>query len=287
MRFINLFFALLMLFISFSSFAKTETPLDVVNKEVAYLNYNKSAKLAEQVRLKSEVGSDEWLKSTLALAISLHQCQPDVKSEKIRAAKLYQEIIDNSKNKPIQAKAMLLLARFASERDYLHDKSDKAKARELYGRIIKEWPGSKLSDAAALFKAQLDIYSTNKAEILKGINFTLNWIKKRPTNLFASLQYQLIARAYYRDLNDPLKSVEYDLEAEKIGLPPLTQMDYFYWNVANVAEIGGQTNIAVKYYKKVITDVVSSGFAYESQIRLKELGITPPELVDPFAEAVK
>ena len=276
-----------MLFISFSSLAKTENPLDVVNKEVAYLNYNKSAKLAEQVRSKSEVGSDEWLKSTLALAISLHQCQPDVKSEKKRAAKLYQEIIDNSKNKPIQAKAMLLLARFASERDYLHDKSDKAKSRELYGRIIKEWPGSKLSDAAALFKAQLNIYSTNKAEILEGINFTLDWIKKRPTNLFASLQYQLIARAYYRDLNDPLKSVEYDLEAEKIGLPPLTQMDYFYWNVANVAEIGGQTNIAVKYYKKVITDVVSSGFAYESQIRLKELGITPPELVDPFAEAVK
>ena len=287
MRFIYLFFSLLILFISSSSYAENQTALDVMNREVAYLNYNKSAKIADQVRSKSKVGSDEWLKSTLALAISLHQCQPDVKSEKKRAAKLYQEIIDNSKNKPIQAKAMLLLARFASERDYLHDKSDKAKSRELYGRIIKEWPGSKLSDAAALFKAQLDIYSTNKAEILEGINFTLDWIKKRPTNLFASLQYQLIARAYYRDLNDPLKSVEYDLEAEKIGLPPLTQMDYFYWNVANVAEIGGQTNIAVKYYKKVITDVVSSGFAYESQIRLKELGITPPELVDPFAEAVE
>ncbi|MCK5852958.1 tetratricopeptide repeat protein [bacterium] len=287
MRFKNLFFALLMLFISFPSNAENKSALDVLNREIAYLNYNKSAKLAEQVRSKSKVGSDEWLKSTLALAISLHQCQPDVKSEKNRAAKIYQEIIDNSNGKPIQAKAMLLLARFASERDYMNDKPDNAKARELYSRIIKEFPDSKLADAAALFKAQLDIYSTNKAEILKGIDFTLDWIKKRPTNLFTSLQYQLIARAYYRDLNDPLKSIEYDLEAEKIGLPPLTQLDYFYWNVANMAEISGQTNIAVKYYKKVITDVVSSGFAYESQIRLKELGITPPELVDPFAEAVE
>ena len=276
-----------MLFISFPSNAENKSALDVLNREIAYLNYNKSAKLAEQVRSKSKVGSDEWLKSTLALAISLHQCQPDVKSEKNRAAKIYQEIIDNSNGKPIQAKAMLLLARFASERDYMNDKPDNAKARELYSRIIKEFPDSKLADAAALFKAQLDIYSTNKAEILKGIDFTLDWIKKRPTNLFTSLQYQLIARAYYRDLNDPLKSIEYDLEAEKIGLPPLTQLDYFYWNVANMAEISGQTNIAVKYYKKVITDVVSSGFAYESQIRLKELGITPPELVDPFAEAVE
>jgi len=286
-RFINLFLVLLILFISFPSYAENKSVLDVMNREIAYLNYNKSAKLAKQIRSKSKAGSDEWMQATLALAVSLHQNQPDVKSEKIRAAKLYQEIIDNSNGNPIQAKAMLLLARFASERDYINDKPDKAKARGLYDRIIKEFPESKLADAAALFKAQLDIYSTNKTEILKGINFTLNWIKKRPTNLFASLQYQLIARAYYRDLNDPLKSVEYDLEAEKIGLPPLTQMDYFYWNVANVAEIGGQTNIAVKYYKKVITDVVSSGFAYESQIRLKELGITPPELVDPFAEAVK
>ena len=48
-------------------------------------------------------------------------------------------------------------------------------------------------------------------------------------------------------------------------------MDYFYWNLANIAETGGQTNVAVKYYKKVITDVVGSGFAFESQIRLKEL----------------
>ena len=287
MRFAKTSYALLIFLFSFSFCTKGKTELDVMDREVAYLNYNKSAKLAEQVRSKSKVGSDEWLKSTLALAVSLHQRQPDVKSEKIRAAKLYQEIIDNSSGKPIKAKAMLLFARYASERDYLNDVPDNKKARGLYDRIIKEFPESKLADAAALFKAQLDIYSTNKTEILKGINFTLDWIKKRPTNVFASLQYQLIAGAYYRDLNDPVKSIEYNLKAEKLGLPPLTQMDYFYWNVANMAEKVGMTNTAVKYYKKVITDVVSSGFGYESQIRLKELGIEPPELIDPFAESVK
>lgn len=287
MRFAKFSYAMLIFLLSFSFCTKGETTLDVMNREVAYLNYNKSAKVAEQIRKKSKVGSEDWLKSTLALAVSLHQRQPDVKAEKIRAAKLYQEIIDNSNGKPIKAKAMLLLARFASERDYLNDKSDNEKARELYSRIIKEFPESKLADAAALFKAQLDIYSTNKTEILKGIDFTLSWLKKRPTNVFASLQNHLIAGAYYRDLNDPVKSIEYNLKVEKLGLPPLTQMDYFYWNVANMAEISGMTNVAVKYYKKVITDVVSSGFAYESQIRLKELGIEPPELIDPFAESVK
>jgi len=286
-RSVDFFYALLIFLVTLPSYAKNETKLDVMNHEVAYLNYNKSAKLAEQIRLKSKVGSEEWLRSTLALAISLHQRQPDVKSEKIRAAKLYQEVIDNSNGKPIKAKAMFFLARFASERDYLNDKPDNAKSREFYSRIIKEFPESKLSDASALFKAQLDIYSTNKPEILKGINFTFAWLKKRPTNVFASLQYQLIANAYYRNLNDTVKSIEYNLKAEKLGLPPLTQMDYFYWNIANMAEMAGMTNVAVKYYKKVITDVVSSGFGYESQIRLKELGVNPPELVDPFAESVE
>ncbi len=287
MQSIKLFYALFIFLVTLPAYAINEAKLDVMNREIAYLNYNKSAKLAEQIRSKSKRGSENWLKSTLALAISLHQRQPDVKAEKLRAAKLYQEIIDNSNRKPVQAKAMLLLARLASERDYLNDKPNNAKARELYSRIIKQFPNSKLADAAALFKAQLDIYSTNKTEILKGINFTLDRLKKYPTNVFASLQYQLIATAYYRDLNNPVKSIEYNLKAEKLGLPPLTQMDYFYWNIANMAEMSGMTNLAVKYYKKIITDVVSSGFAYESQIRLKELGIKPPKLVDPFADSVK
>ena len=140
---------------------------------------------------------------------------------------------------------------------------------------------------AALFLAQLDIHSTNKQQVVKGIDFTLDWLKKRPTNIFASLQCQLIAGTYYNDLDNPGKAVGYNLKAEKLGLPPLTQMDHFYWKVANLAELAGMTNVAVKYYKKTITDVVSSGFAYESQIRLKELGVKPPELKDPFADSVK
>ena len=287
MRFIKLFFALLILFISFSSYAKTENSLDIVNKEIAYLNYNKSAKLAKQIRSKSKIGSDEWLKSTLALAVSLHQRQPDVKAEKARAAKLYDELIEASPGKPVQVKAMLLRARLADQIDYLNDAPDKAKARELYDKIIKEWPSSKLVHAAALHKAQLDIFSNDENKLLQGMEFTKDWLKKYPTNLFASLQWQLLGTAYYRNLDEPLKAMETYLKAEAVGLPPLTQLDSYYWLVAGLADKGGNTNVAVKYFKKIITDIKSSGFAFESQIRLKELGVKPPELVDPFAEAVK
>ncbi len=283
MKFIFLFCAFLFI-TCWSSYAASDAAFDEMNKEITYLNYTKSARLAERVRKVSKVGDDKWLKSTLALAISLHQRQPDVKSEKERAAKLYQEIIDNSAGKPIQAKAMIFLARLASERDYLNDKPDNIKSKKLYEKVIKKFPESKLADMAALFLAQLDVFSTNKQQIINGVDFTLNWIKKRPKNPFASMQYQLVSSAYFNDLNDLKKSVEYDLKAEKVGLPPLTQMDYFYWAVANKAEQAGMTNTAVKYYKKVITDVVSSGFAFESQIRLRELGVKPPELVDPFEQ---
>jgi len=254
-----------------------------MNGELDFLNYSASAKLAEKIRKKTKVGSDKWLKSTFALALSLHQRQPDVKSEKLRAEKLYNELIKNSEGKIIQAKAMILLARMASERDYLNDKSDNSKAKRLYSEVIKKFPNTQVSDMAALFKAHLYVFSTNKEEIIEGINFTKEWLKKRPTNVFASLQYSLISDRYYRYFNDPKRAVEYSLEAERAGLPPLIQLDHFYWNVANKAELAGMTNLAVKYYKKVITDVVSSGFAYESQMRLRELGVEPPKLIDPFA----
>lgn len=258
-----------------------------MNKEISYLNYNKSAKLAAQIRKNAKVGSDEWLESTLALAISLHQRQPDTKSEKRRAAKLYDELIEASAGKPVQVKAMLLRARLADQIDYLNDVPDKAKARELYDRIIKEWPTSKLMHAAALHKAQLDIFSNDEKKLQQGMEFTKEWLNKYPTNLFASLQWQLLGTAYYRNLGEPLKAMDTYLKAEAVGLPPLTQLDSYYWLIAGLADKGGNTNVAVKYYKKIITDIKSSGFAFESQIRLKELGVKPPELIDPFAEAVK
>ncbi len=277
----------LLVFIFYCSFAFSETSLDLARTEIAYLNYKKAAKLAEKAKKNAKPGSDEWMEATLALAVSLHQNQPDTKSEKDRAGKLYDELIEASAGNPIQAKTMYLRARLADQIDYLKDKPDKAKARELYERIIIEWPSSRLKHAAALHKAQLDIFSNDKNKFQQGMEFMNEWLKKYPTNLFASLQWQLLGTAYHRNLDEPFKAMETYLKAEEVGLPPLTQLDSFYWLVAGLASEGGETNIAVKYYKKIITDIKSSGFAFESQMRLKELGVKPPPLVDPFADAVE
>ncbi len=269
------------------SYAYSETQLDSVRAEISYLNYKKAAKLAEQIRKKTKPGSDEWIESTFALAVSLHQSQPDIKSEKQRAGKLYDKLIEVSAEKSIQVKAMLLRAKLADQIDYLNDEIDKAKARKLYNRIIKECPESRLKHVAALNKAQLDIFSSDEKDFQRGMKFMKSWLEKYPTNMLASLQWQLLGTAYYRNIDEPLKAMEVYLKAEAVGLPPLTQLDSYYWMVAGLASKGGNTNIAIKYFKKIITDIKSSGFAFESQIRLKELGVDPPELIDPFAKAVE
>ena len=219
MKFKILSFLFVFFFFACYCYSKPVVTLSEMNNELDFLNYSKSAAIAKKIRKKAKVGSDEWLQATFALAVSLHQRQPDVKSEKLHAEKLYNEVIKNSAGKKIKAKAMILLARMASERDYLNDKPEKLKSKQLYSEVIKEFPNTKLADMAALFKAQLDIFSTDKEDVAKGISFTLDWLKKRPTNIFASLQYSLLADTYYRRFNDSRKSVEYSLKAEKAGLP--------------------------------------------------------------------
>ncbi len=60
-------------------------------------------------------------------------------------------------------------------------------------------------------------------------------------------------------------------------------LDAFYWKVANLAAQAGQRELAIEYYRHIISVIQRTRFAYESGLRLRQLGVEPPPLVDPFA----
>jgi hypothetical protein len=93
----------------------------------------------------------------------------------------------------------------------------------------------------------------------------------------------LIARANIYPLEAPAEAAAAYIKAEEVGLPPNTKRDAYYWRLANLAQAGGDRETAIRYYRRIIEEVKRTGFAYEAQLRIRELGEEPPELADPFS----
>jgi hypothetical protein len=73
-------------------------------------------------------------------------------------------------------------------------------------------------------------------------------------------------------------------KAEKAGLPAMMKLDGFYWQLAGLAGKAGDKATALRYYRRIIVEQPRSGYCYEAQRRIVELGGKPPPLLDPFAE---
>ena len=134
-----------------------------------------------------------------------------------------------------------------------------------------------------MYRAQLFINSMEADQVRQGIADTGAWLKKYPDNHLAAMQWMLIALAYTYPLKEPGEAVDAYLRAERVGLPRHVKRDSYYWKLGNLAEQAGRKEIAATYYRRIITEVQRTGFAYEAQLRLRALGEEPPPLVNPFA----
>jgi tetratricopeptide (TPR) repeat protein len=254
-------------------------------QEIGFLNYKGASGPLEKIQERAQKGSDEWINATLGLAVCLHHRQPDVQADKDRAGELYESLIEATAGKPVQAFALLQRARLAEVVDYFEDVPEPDKARELYQKLIQDWPSSAQVHQAVLYRGQLAIYSMDPAQAVDGVSELKSWLASHPDNPLASLQWMLVALAYTQPLNEPLQAVDAYLQAERVGLPETIKLDSYYWCIANLAEKGGDRKTASKYYRLIVTEGLRSSFAYEAQLRIKGMGEVPPPLVDPFAEA--
>ncbi len=251
--------------------------------EIGYMNFRGAAKQFGRALKGAAAGSPAGIKAKLGLALCLQHRQPDVQSDKQRAARLYDELIEETAGNPLQAVVLLLRARMADQVDYYGDKPDAVKARGLYDRLIRTWPHSPLIHRAALYRAQLAVFTMTPEGARRGIRELSDWLARYPDNPLAYLQWTLIALTYMEPLKKPAKAVEAFRRAERVGLPTYSQRDAFFWRVANLSQLAGDRSTAVEYYRRIITEVQRSSFAYEAQERIRELGETPPALPDPFA----
>jgi len=251
--------------------------------EIGYMNFRGAAKQFARALKGAAPGSPAGIEAKLGLALCLQHRQPDVQSDKQRAARLYDELIKETHGNPLQPVVLLLRARMADQIDFYGDKPDPTVARGLYDQLIRAWPRSPLIHRAALYRAQLAVFTMTPEGARRGIRELSDWLAKYPDNPLAYLQWTLIALTYMEPLKEPAKAVEAFRRAERVGLPAYSQRDAFYWRVANLAQMAGDRTTAVEYFRRIITEVQRSSFAYEAQERIRELGETPPPLSDPFA----
>jgi len=235
-------------------------------------------------RLRSEAPADSpaWLEATLGLAVSLHHAQPDVRSDKERAGELYDQVIAVCTDRSVLPQALLLRARLADQIDYSGDTPDPETARALYERIRRDFPESRQAGEATLYLGHAAAMSGEAEAATSAIGDLEQWIAAHPDGPLVSLQWEFIGCLNMYPLDDPAAAVEAFLKAEAAGLPPMTQMDAFFWRVANLAARAGDSKTAARYFRRIILEQPRSGYGYEAQLRLRELGETPPPLTDPF-----
>lgn len=264
--------------------ASAADPLAEAWDELGFLNYGAAVKGFKSVLKKADAGSQAWIDANLGLAMSLHQRQPDAKKDKERAAELFEVVVDAAPGSRARAFALLGLGRLADQIDYFGDEPDRATARTYYDQLIAEFKELPLIHQAALYRAQLGVLAMNATTAQVAVDELRAWLTDHAGNPLAAHQWMLIGRAMMYPLERPADAVLAFVTAEKVGLPPNTKLDAYYWLVANLAEEAGDTATAVTFYRRIIEEVQRTGYAYEAQVRIRKLGVEPPPLVDPFTE---
>lgn len=253
-------------------------------QDVGYLDYRRAAPQFEKIRKAAAKDSDTWRQATLGLALCLHQRQPDVRSDKEDAAKLYDALIAASDQVPIQASALLLRGKLAQLVDYFGDEEDFAGAAGFYERILRDWSESDCAGEAALYLAQTSIFTMDKAAATEASKRLETWVKDHPKNPYAASHWLLIALAQRMPLEDQAAAVDASVKALEVGLPKEMKVDRLYWRIAVMAQNVSKVEVARDFYRRIIVEVPRSSYTYIAQKRIEAMGFEAPELIDPFKD---
>jgi tetratricopeptide (TPR) repeat protein len=252
--------------------------------ELGFMNFSRAQPVFEQARETLEVHSDAWFEMTLGLAVCLHHGQPDMPSDKLRAAALYDEILTSDTDHRVKPFAMLYRARLEDQIDYYQDKPDLKVAEELYRRLLKSYPDHRLAHEAILYLTQIQMFNGDPAVVRRALEALRAWVEAHPGNPLESLHWGQVAAIHEYVFEELEPAVTFLMRAEAAGLPRMTRLDGFFWRVARLAERAGKTETALRYFRRILVELPRSAYGYEAQLRIRKLGGDPPPLPDPFAE---
>lgn len=251
--------------------------------ELRVLDFRGSSAKFAHALAEAPVDSPEREPLELGLAACLIQRQPDMKDDKLKAAAILNALIEKSSDPGLRAQAHLMLGRLAQLEDYFGDEPDIPLAVSHYQTLLEDYPDFPLLDLAALYRSQSRIFTMNPTQARQGIEEMQQWIEGRVSGRFTSLQWMLIAQAYASPLGEARNAVEAYRKALDAGLPPSTQKDALFWVIANLAEDADWPQVAIEFYTRIIREVPRSGYGFDAQGRIQDLGGDPPELINPFA----
>ncbi len=258
---------------------ETRTLLSNALAEIRVFNFADAYKKYAQLRISAEAGSETWQEATFCQAVTAQQRSPVQKASIIEAEELYKSILEKTPDSKYAPRATMNIGRIYELNDFYDDVVDLEKARAYYEKVIEQWPEKRIASEAALRVAAsyLQTYESNK--VVKGIAFLEEWLFQHPDDPLASLMWQYAGKTYMYPLKNYAKSFECYKHADKYGILTKTQRGNIYWNMAKMAEEElNDRDSAVTYYTKIITDEPTSGKAYESQLALRRLGASVPEI---------
>ncbi len=253
-------------------------------ESIRYLDFKNSEKLFRKVYVSAKPGSPEWAEAGVGLALSLHQAQPDIKTEKLEAQRIYDEVIGKIGTKDrIYYLALYLRACLADKIDYFDDKPDPGTACKLYQEIVSDCKDEMLRNLAFLALSQLEVFSMDTARVNAACTSLEEWLGRYPQNPLAASQWALLGDAQLYPLKDKAKAVAAYRQADAAGIPDQESKSKIYWKIANLSMDTGDRVTSAEYCRKIIVGLKRSAFGYEAQQMLKKMGEAAPPLFDPFS----
>ncbi len=239
------------------------------------VSYDMFADLLEVIPADHEL----YYRSLFAKATCAQHITPPTQELLDEATKLFEQVASECPDKNLAGRAIINLGRIAELRDYPGDIIDLDTARKYYQQLIDTYPNEDLADEAILWKAGTYIQVVgDKQSKEQGVTMLEDWLAKRPDNAFASPMWTYLGQTYELELDNPQRSLECYIKADKIGLPAESSISAFYWRMAIMAQkIPSQLDTCVKYYQKIIKITPTSGRAFEAKLALDELAKAHPE----------
>lgn len=274
-----------LLAVSLNSGSVAQEVPDELWQELQFLDFKGATDSFRDLRASADPGSREYAEATLGLALCLHQRQPDVQGDKEQAGALYAELAAASETPDaLAAHALLMHGRLHQLVDYFKDQPDPDAAVAAYNELMNRFPGRSIADLAALYRAQVGVFSMDPDSARKAVEQLRGWMEQRgDRNTLTSIHWMLVGQAMSQPIQNIPEAITAYENALAEGLPRNTKLDNLYWIIANLCEQSGQDQKAIRYYARIIEEEQRSVYGYASQERIRKLGGTPPELVDPFA----
>jgi len=275
------------------------------SEEAGYLNFRTAREMFSEALAATEPGSDEHAAALFGKATCAQQIIPPSKSDIAEAASLFEQLLEAHPDSIFAPRALMNLGRIAHIRDYRGDEPDPVAARKWYEQVIEQYRDDPIAGEATLRLASTYIQTVQEQDVRKGFAMLEGYLAAHPDHYLASVMWQYLGEQYMsheinevtpRPWHDNRKALQCWINADRTGLPQKGREGSTYWRIAVLAQLAWQADrenaadgaqkfkdVAVAYYRKVITRTPNSGKAYRAWLRLQhDLG----QQVEPFKKMI-